>query len=220
MIRCKVGFLVCVFALLTPVLLLASPSGLNNIPTADFAPQGTLVLQAYSSFQSDSKTSGTLGAKYGVGYGLEIGADWQGAASPTGPLTLQVKKTWPVADADTRFCLGLANINTNTGDNPLYPYAVVSQKLAAKWRGHAGYAPQKDNKQWFLGTDYTLPCGTMLRSDYVHGTTNDFNLYSLGALVPTKFGAVEGWVSRNCPGGAGSSNATIYTLKLDYAFQP
>ena len=215
--------LIIAFAVLlqTPALLLASPSGLNNIPTADFAPEKVLVLQAYGtdSNQSGAKTTGTAGFKYGLGDGWEVGADYGFAPTPTGPIFFQAKKTWPVEDTSTRFCLGLAGITDDVSHRPAYPYAVISQKLSPKWRGHGGYAPQKDNKQWFLGTDYTVGSGTMLRSDVVRGTTHSFTMYSLGALVPTGFGAVEGWVTRNHTNGPGS-DATLFTLKLDYAFQP
>jgi hypothetical protein len=220
--RAALSAVIAITALSSPGLLFASPSGLNNIPTADFTPDGVLVLQTYSFSQSGAKTTGFLGAKYGLGDGIEVGADGQLAASPTGPLTLQAKKTWPVEDARIKLCLGIANITADTGENPLYPYGVVGAKLCGQSRGHLGFAPQKGNHEWLLGYDYTLSGGTMLRTDVVRGISadNKHTLYSLGGLMPTKFGAVEGWVTRAINNSPGGSDATVYTLKLDYAFQP
>jgi hypothetical protein len=143
------------------------------------------------------------------------------APSPDGPLAFQVKKTWPADDSRSRLCLGVASITTDTGTNPLYPYAVASARLCGRSRGHLGFAAQKGNHQLLLGYDYTLDCGTMLRADVVRGLTDGsrMTLYGLGALVPTKFGAVEGWVTRNIGGAADGGDATVFTLKLDWALK-
>jgi len=204
-------------ALTLPVVVLASPSGLNNIPTADTCPSGLLVLQAYSSSQSDAKTALMAGAKYGLRDYFEVGVDHQFAPEgATGPLQLQAKKAWWTRDLRTGFAAGLAGITDDWNEHPVYPYAVVSHRVGDRDRVHGGLAPQQDAFQWFAGYDYTLPCNTMLRTDLVRDTDNNVTKYSLGALVPTKFGALEGWVTRR----DATSNDTILTLKVDYAFQP
>ncbi|MDQ6913741.1 MAG: hypothetical protein M3128_12800, partial [Verrucomicrobiota bacterium] len=44
----------------------ATPSGLNNIPTADTAPQGTLVLQVFSTVGGDAEDDFNVGFKTGL----------------------------------------------------------------------------------------------------------------------------------------------------------
>ena len=195
----------------------SSPTGLNNIPTADYTPEHALVLQTYDFMQSGERTGIYLGVKYGLGHGIEVGVDKRLTPTPDGPTQLQAKKTWDLVGDSTRLCVGVSNVTDNPSDHPRHPYAVVTQKLSSNWRGHAGYAPERDNREWFVGTDYTLPCGTVLRGDAVHSTTQSATVYGLGALVPTRFGAVEGWVSRLSDGATGGSDATVYTLKLDWA---
>ena len=212
----KIVLVVVAVLLIAAGLACASPSGLNNIPTADFTPDGVLVLQSYCFAQSGERTDLYLGAKYGAGHGIEVGLDKRVAPDPDGPMQLQAKKTWAAGET-TRLCLGVANVTDDTSDHPVFPYGVVSQKLTGAARFHAGYAPQRDNHQWFVGADYTLGQGTMLRSDLVRNTTQSQTLYSVGALAPTRFGAVEGWVSRLQDSSIGGSDATIYTLKLDWA---
>ncbi len=46
--------------LLAPVAAFATPSGLNNIPTADTTPQGTFVLQAYNTVSGNAETRGNF----------------------------------------------------------------------------------------------------------------------------------------------------------------
>ena len=72
-------FVVC-FCLssLLPRLAQATPSGLNNIPTADTAPQGTLVLQTFSTVGGDARDDLNFGFKTGLEFKalrFEFGAD-------------------------------------------------------------------------------------------------------------------------------------------------
>lgn len=46
--------------------LFGTPSGLNNIPTADVTPMGTFVLQPFTNFGNDHDTDLTLGFKTGL----------------------------------------------------------------------------------------------------------------------------------------------------------
>jgi hypothetical protein len=212
---------ICTVALLAPALLLASPSGLNNIPTADYTQAGQLVLQAYGTLASGADNSLFLGAKFGLGNGIEVGADRLMAPSPDGPLAFQVKKTWSMPVIPLKLCAGLANITDATGDHPLYPYGVASYHLPGASRAHLGIALPEDNHQLLAGFDYTLGDGTMLRTDLVRGFTggNQMTLYSLGALVPKKFGAVEGWITRGIDSAPGGGNSTALTLKVDFSLK-
>lgn len=198
---------------LVPVAVFASPSGLNNIPTADTCPANILVLQAYSNFGSDMKTTYTGGAKYGVVPGLEVGVDYQFAPDgSTGPINLQAKKAWWPGDGMTGYCVGVAGVTDNWSKHDVFPYGVISHKFNNLDRGHIGYAPQDDADQFFVGYDHQFEAA-LLRADYVRNDDADSNMYSIGALVPTKWGAIEGWVSRI----DAATDDTVFTLKLDYA---
>ena len=206
--------LMAVAAVLVPLVAFASPSGLNNIPTADTCTPGILVMQAYSNTRSEGGASFSVGAKYGVVKGIEVGVDYQLAPEgSTGPLNGQVKGAWWTEDGTTGLCLGLAGITNDWDEHHPFPYGVISHKFSPLDRGHIGYAPQKDAQQFFLGYDHQFP-GALLRTDFVRDTDNDVSMYSLGALVPTSWGAWEGWVSRV---DTDEDDDTVFTLKVDFA---
>ncbi len=72
----------------------ATPSGLNNIPTADTAPQGVLVLQMFSTVGGDNDSDFNLGFKTGVDFKplrFEVGADSHVYPGVGGPVVLQSK---------------------------------------------------------------------------------------------------------------------------------
>lgn len=189
----------------------ASPSGLNNIPTADTASAGVLVLQAYSNLSSGDKTTFTAGAKYGLMPNLEIGVDY-GIAPDSGPVVFQAKKAWWPGEGQTGYCLGIAGVTDNWSKHHPFPYGVISHKFTDLDRGHIGFAPQEDAQQFFVGYDHQFP-QFLLRADYVRDTDASSNMYSIGGLFPTKWGAGEAWVTRV----DGDDDDTIFTLKLDYA---
>ena len=210
----KYLILMAAAAVLVPLVAFGSPSGLNNIPTADTCSPGVLVLQAYSNSGSEASTSFTAGAKYGVIKGIEVGADYQLTPDgSTGPLNFQAKGAWWTPDGDTGLCLGLAGVTLDWGEHSVFPYGVISHKFTPLDRGHIGYAPQQDAKQFFLGYDHQFN-GALLRADFVRDTDNNKSMYSLGALVPSKWGAAEGWVTRATQAG---EDETLVTLKLDFA---
>lgn len=53
----------------------ATPSGLNNIPTADVTPANVLVIQQFSNSGSDQQSLYQFGFKYGLAENWEIGLD-------------------------------------------------------------------------------------------------------------------------------------------------
>src|SRR5690606_35373762 len=54
------------FLIATASPLFATPSGLNNIPTADTTPQGVFVSQAFSTLWEDLDTDLNFGFKTGI----------------------------------------------------------------------------------------------------------------------------------------------------------
>jgi hypothetical protein len=203
------------FCVLLPVACLASPSGLNNIPTADLAPYRVVVLQAWSNFANGADTFYFVGAKAGATRDLEVGLDAK--ASPDGgPLTAQVKYRLPALPQRPQLALGLANLSTDRdrAGEPM-PYVVATQVLAPAARAHLGYSAQKEATGVFLGADFAACPGLLLRADWVRPGSDDA-LSSLGALwtPPDQLFALEAWASFP----AGPPSATVLTLKLDYPF--
>ncbi len=206
---------VLLLCLLFPVHCLASPSGLNNIPTADIAPYRVVVLQAWSNFAEGEDTSHFVGAKAGATKDLEVGLDAK--ASPDGgPLTAQIKYRLPPLPKRPQLALGLANLSTDrdrAGD-PM-PYLVATQAVSLSWRVHLGYSAQKHTSGLFLGADFTASPALLLRADWVRPGSDDA-LGSLGALwaPPDQPFALEAWASFP----ASPPSATVFTLKLDFPF--
>jgi hypothetical protein len=117
-----------------------SPSGLNNIPTADVAPHQVLVLQGYTSFGSDTQPTWFAGFKYGAAENIEVGIDGRlaGPGHSTDP-ALQLKYRFAV-DPGTAIAVGVANLTADTGRNgDSFPYLVVSHDFGPLC-GHAGYS--------------------------------------------------------------------------------
>lgn len=192
----------------------ATPSGLNNIPTADVTPQTLLVLQAFSNFGTDLDTSWFAGFKVGAAEHWELGLDGQvaGTGAGGGP-TFQVKYQLP-PQPRTKAALGLANIS---GDRQrhgeFFPYAVISSILSPRVNGHLGYSFQSNNHALFLGMDTPVSESLTLRSDWIQTDDGDESVWSLGFINQISGNyLVEGWSS--FPSAAGAE--TNYVLKLDY----
>lgn len=199
----------CMLAALPAAL--ASPSGLNNIPTADVVPLNVEVLQLYSGFGEGRAPSHVLGAKVGVAPGLEMGADFE-VLPDQGPATFQAKYRIGLGSG-LALALGAADVS---GEEEIagkwMPYAVASKDLGA-FRLHLGYSGQSDNKGVFVGADAPVGGGVTLRSDWLENNGGDGSLASLGSmweLTPTW--VIEGWGS--FPSAAGHDDS--YLLKLDY----
>ncbi len=192
---------------------LATPTGLNNIPTADVVPQNVLVLQSWANFGSDLDTSWAAGFKYGPACNWEVGLD----GGLTGPgsgqgITGQAKYRIPLQNG-ARVALGVANISNDTDVNGDYfPYVVLSAPLGQKTAGHAGYEFQNNNEGVFLGLDSYV--GKVdVRTDWVEKGVGDDSMWSLGFIteVAPKF-LFEAWAT--VPSATGQN--TFYTAKVDY----
>lgn len=141
----------------------ASPSGLNNIPTADTTPQGTFVLQAYSTVLGDNENDFNIGFKTGIDLHkylhLELGADSHLVPGKGGPVTVNGKLAIPFGDHLPTLAVGAANTTFRNVDRARagdeFFYGVVTQDFG--WfRVHGGCALQDGIALPFYGIDKTF----------------------------------------------------------------
>jgi hypothetical protein len=202
----------CALLVLAAIPALATPTGLNNIPTADVVPKDLLVLQGFADF--DGETSWFAGFKVGPAGNLEVGIDdlFSDAGSSTGP-AFQAKYRIPLQHGE-RLALGVANVTGDRDRNGnTFPYAVISAPLGDKANGHLGYSVQEDNHALFLGADATVGKNVTLRSDWIQSNDGDESIWSLGFISPLSWHLLlEGWAS--FPSAAEAD--TSYVLKIDY----
>lgn len=196
----------------------ASPSGLNNIPTADVAPERTLVFQSWGTFASGAGPDWTAGAKYGLIEGVEIGIDQRVGSDDTGPLTFQAKYQIPgLGDAlPVQPLVGVANVSDDRDEaGEADPYIVLTFDVEII-RFHAGYSFQDENEAVFGGLDKTFELmdrDLMLRADVRQISDGDETLSSIGFLYVLPYNFVfEGWGSFPSTSGAEDS----LTAKLNY----
>ena len=204
----------CVLVALSVLPALSTPTGLNNIPTADVVHKDILVLQAFSSFGGSGDAAWVAGFKVGPAENWEVGLDGQvsGPGAGGGP-TLQAKYRIPLQKG-ARLALGAANVSGDRGRHgSVFPYLVASAPLGERSNGHLGYSPQSGNHALFLGADATVSTNLTLRSDWVQTNDGSESVWSLGFISPvTRQFLVEGWAS--FPSAAGAQ--TNYVLKVDY----
>ncbi len=143
----------------------ATPSGLNNIPTADTVPHRTVAIQAFSSFgpganqfaaNGPDEHSFWMGFKTGLQFdflNLEWGMDSPMITHESGPLFFQTKlgfEPWENA----KLAVGVAGIaltDINRAGDP-FTYAVLSHDFGLV-RAHAGYGVQTNGNSFLLGLD-------------------------------------------------------------------
>ncbi len=140
----------------------ATPSGLNNIPTADTTPQGTVVFQAFSTIGEERDADFNVGFKTGLELKFvrfEIGADGHILQGKGGPIAVQGKVSVPFGEGLPTFALGAANIAFSERDRQragdVFGYAVLSEDLKL-FRVHAGCAYQDTDALPFFGFDKTF----------------------------------------------------------------
>src|SRR5262245_14337870 len=170
--------------------LLATPSGLNNIPTADTAGQGEYVFQAFTNFGEQRRPDNNIGFKTGLslfGEKFEVGLDGRITPDKGGPAVAQVKYARGIWDGGT-LGVGIANIAFRSQDrdragNP-FKYGILTQKIPeTPLRVHAGYGFQTRGDSLLLGADYSTKVGgrdLVIRSDVVEINDGDQLLGSLG----------------------------------------
>lgn len=194
-----------ILALAFPLNAVATPSGLNNIPTADTAPKGSVVLQGFSDVGNDRAPLHTVGVKAGVYPGLvrlEVGADSKVGAGQGGPIVFQGKAALDLGEQLPSIAVGSANLGVREQDRDRvgepFSYAVLAYDLEVL-RAHAGYALQHSNNTVLLGVDKTVPIAEhdfTLRADARQIDDRDQWLGSIGFITSlTSLFVLEGWVS-------------------------
>jgi hypothetical protein len=211
------------YALLTASAL-ATPSGLDNIPTADTPAQGEVVIQAWTNFGNDHDADFNMGFKTGFdvfGQKLEFGADSHLFPNQGGPVVLQFKYVQNLWEGG-KLALGIANLAL--GDDSIdragdpFSYALISQTIAGTLRAHAGFGFQTDNNSVLLGLDKTvkvLERDLQLRTDLVQIQDQDQWMGSVGFLYVLHPNVVlEAWASQPFDHGD-----TLYTAKLNFVIK-
>jgi len=140
----------------------ATPSGLNNIPTADTTPQGTFVLQGFTTLGGNNNADFNLGFKTGIdlkAVKLELGLASHLVPGKGGPVELHGKIAVPLGEGLPVIAAGAANISFTKDDRrragDTFAYFVMSQDF--HWfRAHAGLAVQDSQPLPFFGIDKTF----------------------------------------------------------------
>lgn len=206
----------------------ASPSGLNNTPTADTPGDQVVVLQAYDTFGKEREHDFSAGMKFGLrpwnekqwAPRLEGGLDSHLLPNEGGPVVFQAKLAIQPLVKGPTMAVGSANLAVREHDRErvgqAFNYFVLSQGLKY-FRLHGGHGWQKDNNAWFAGIDTTLPVlkqPLTLRADAVQIQDRDQWLVGLGLMYQLNRNLViEGWSSLPTERGLPS-----FTLKLNWIF--
>ena len=189
------------YALLTASAL-ATPSGLNNIPTADTVPHRTVAVQAFDTFSPHSDDF-WMGFKTGWDVTdklhLEWGLDSHLSPDPAGPLYFQTKLGFSPWE-DGKIAIGVAGVgltNTDRSGDP-FTYAVLTQDLHFA-RLSVGYGLQTDANTVLLGLDRTFKVfdrNLNLNADLVQTGDQSGWLTAIGAKYDlTKHIVLESWVN-------------------------
>ena len=211
-------------ALLLTGSAFATPSGLDNIPTADTPGQGDVVIQAWTNFGNDHDADFNMGFKTGFdvwGQKLEFGADSHLFPNQGGPVVLQFKYVQDVWTGG-KLAVGIANLalgrdSMDRAGDP-FSYALISQTIAGSLRAHAGFGFQTAGNSVLLGLDNTwkvLDRDLQLRTDFVQIQDQSQWMGSVGFLYVLHPRVVlEGWASQPLDHGD-----TIFTAKLNFVFK-
>jgi hypothetical protein len=148
----------------------ASSSGLNNIPTADTAPNLTLVIQGYSLFGAQRSPDHFAAFKFRVDpwesrqwrNRFEWGLDSRIGSGEIGPSVLQAKWATQAGPKWPAISVGVANLAPTRSEcsraGEPFSFIVLSQDLKV-FRLHGGYALQTGNNNTvMLGLDRTSTC--------------------------------------------------------------
>jgi hypothetical protein len=189
---------------------MATPSGLNNIPTTDTVPDRTVAVQAFSSFgganqfaaNGPGKQSFWMGFKTGLAlspFHLEWGLDSPLGGDRSGPLFFQTKvRTEPWEGG--MFVLGIAGVAVTDIDRAGDPfsYAMLSHDFGFA-RFHAGYGLQTRGNSFLFGIDRNfkfLDRNLNLNADLVQTRDGDGLITAIGAKYDlTKHIVLESWVN-------------------------
>ncbi len=145
--------------LFTTTAALATPSGLNNIPTADTVPQETFVFQIFSTVGGDADADLNLGFKTGVDFKFakaEFGLASHLYPDRGGPVAVHGKLAVPLGEHLPTLAIGAANVTFRDEDRARagdeFFYAAASQDLG--WfRVRAGCGLQDGAALPFVGLE-------------------------------------------------------------------
>ncbi len=205
--------------LLFPQMSWATPSGLNNIPTADVVPEKVLVLQGIVDVGENKRPDWTVGFKYGLIKNLEVGLD--GRIFPEDDLeeTLkgQIKYRFEFNEK-AALAAGVANLGDRAKLGWEDYYLAFSYDFGFL-RAHLGGTLQRDNEGGFAGLDKTVPFlerDLTLRADVIETNDSHDTTASVGFIYDLGFNVLlESWVS--LPSQSGKED--VSTIKLDYVIK-
>lgn len=219
--------LIVALCFLIPVMAFATPTGLNNIPTAETIDHRTVAAQFFSSFgganqfatSGPGKTSQWAGFKTGWDFRplhLEWGLDSALGTACSGPLLFQAKariQPWE----DGMLAVGVAGValtDTRRSGDP-FTYAMMYHDFHAV-RLHAGYGIQTHGDSFLFGVDRTwklLGRNFNLNSDIVQSRNQHGIIASVGAkCFLSKHIVLESWL--NFP----DRDRTSWIAKINYVF--
>ena len=216
---CLLG-LILLILVSEPLRLRASSSGLNNIPTADTAPNLTLVIQEYTTAGANRQPTHFAGFKFGVDpwkqsawrSRFELGLDGYVAPRDAGPPVLQVKYSTQPRPKLPALSFGVANLasgsqNRDRGGQP-FCYAVLTHDFRV-FRFHGGYGLQAHNNNTpLLGVDRSFKLfqrDLMVRADAIQIEHRQNWLASFGGLYSfSRHFVLESWWNQRVHGGPGS----------------
>lgn len=205
----------------------ASPSGLNNIPTTDTAPDLTPVLQVYSLWGAERKPDHSAGMKIGLGpwdgaalgSRFEAGVDAHYAPDPAGPVTFQVKYALEPWEKGPALAIGSANLAPTSDyrdrSGQPFSYLMLSHRVKDWFRLHGGYGIQHNGNSALLGIERDFEVfgkPLTLRSDAVQIQNQHDWMASVGILYPlTGWAVLDSWA--NFPVDDGKPS---FMLKLNF----
>lgn len=207
------------FSLLGAQYCWATPTGLNNISTADVVPEKLLALQVWTEVGEDNKPDYFTGFKYSPVKNLEIGLD--GRIFPEAGLEetveAQAKYRFELSDS-TSMAVGVANLGDRARLGWEDYYLAFTQDLVF-FRAHLGGTAQRDNEGVFAGLDKTLKFlerDFMLRTDIIQANDGHDMTASAGFIYDLGHNfLVESWAS--FPTQSGKED--VFTIKLDYVIK-
>jgi hypothetical protein len=208
---------------------LATPTGLNNIPTADVVPHRTVAVQAFSSFGDGANQFAANGAgehSFWLGFktgwdlsnlNLEWGLDSPVITGNSGPLLFQTKVNFEPWEGGA-LALGVANValtDTDRAGDP-FSYAMLAHDFGFI-RVHAGYGLQNNGNSVLLGLDRTWKVfdrNFNLNVDLVQAADESIWLPAVGWKYDLSKHIVLEWWS-NLPDQGKSS----HIAKINFVFQ-
>jgi len=220
-VSCYAVTLWCSGALLCSALpLFATPSGLNNIPTADTIGEREVAVQAFDSFGKTRQHDLSAGFKTGLDLSpvrIELGLDGNVLPNTSGPGYAQKKAAIQPWD-DAKLALGVANLAVSDFSRASDPfsYAVLTQDLNI-FRASAGYGIQTRNNTGLLGIDRSRKINDRdfnLNADLIQTNDQTKWLPSVGAKYElSKAIILERWCNFT------ESGPPSFLAKLNYFFK-